>query len=155
MLLAGNLAAAAQEKISIADFMPVIGQWKGTLTYLDYSSNQQTMIPANTMLERIGDSVFDQYVYYSDEPDKNNKTRYKISGDGTRLDDMKLVERTRLPDGALKLVLESKGQDGNDHRPATFRRIYILSAHVFTITKMVRMDGETDFFQRHQYAFSR
>jgi hypothetical protein len=150
-----NLPVSAQHKIAITDFRTVEGKWKGTLTYLDYTSHQSVTIPANTLVEIVSDSSFDQYVYYTEEPDKNKKSRYVIKDNGRLLEEKRLTERYLLPDGQLKMVLESKGPDGNDHRPATFRHIMLLSANRFSITKLVRFDGEAEFFQRHQYSFSR
>jgi hypothetical protein len=145
----------AQQKISISDFISVEGKWKGTLTYLDYTSNKLTTIPANTLIEIINEYEFDQYVYYTEEPDKNKKSRYIINTAGTAVSDGKLVEKTIQQDGSIKLVLESSGPDGNDKRPAVFRHIMILSANKFVVTKTVRFEGEKDFFERHTYSFSR
>lgn len=150
-----SLFLSAQDKISIADFKAIEGKWKGTLTYLDYSSNKPVTIPANTMIEIVSDSSFDQYVYYTEEPDKSKKSRYTISANGDMLDEKKLLQKTILPDGSIKLLLESKGPDGNDQKPATFQHVMILSATLFKITKLVKFDGEENFFQRHEYAFSR
>jgi len=155
LLIISGFSTAAQHKISIDDFRMLEGKWKGTLTYLDYKSNTETTMQANTMVEIINDTEFNQYVYYSGEPDKNGMTRYGIKENGTMLNDRKLIERTKQPDGSLKLVFESKGPDGNDNKPATFNHILFISSAIFTVTKMVKFDDGKDFFRRHIYAFSR
>jgi hypothetical protein len=150
-----SIAVHAQQNISISDFRKLDGKWKGTLTYLDYSSNKLTTIPASTLIEIVSDTEFDQYIFYTEEPDKNKKTRYRINATGTELGDRRLVEKIIQTDGGIKLVLESAGPDGNDNRPAVFRHIMVLSANKFVVTKMVRFEGEKDFFERHTYSFSR
>jgi len=65
------------------------------------------------------------------------------------------VEKTLLPDGSLKIILEEKGKDGNDQKPATFNHIIKLSAGTLTIVKMVRFEGEQVFFKRNEYQFSK
>jgi hypothetical protein len=155
VMLITVLSASAQPTINMKDFAPLEGIWKGSLTYLDYTDKTQRTIPANTKIEIVNDSTFDQAIYYSAEPDKNAYSRYTIHSGGTMLSEAKLIERTILADGSLQIILESTGPDGNDNRPATFHRVYIFSATKFTITKMVKFDGEKEFFQRHQYSFSK
>jgi hypothetical protein len=150
-----SIVGNTQPSISIADFEPLAGKWKGTLTYLDYSSNKTTNIPANTSVEIISNTEFDQYVYYTEEPEKNQKTSYYIHATGTSLGDRRVIEKIIEPNGSLKLILESTGADGNDQRKAVFRHIMLISPHQFIITKMVRFDGENKFFERHTYSFSR
>ena len=107
------------------------------------------------MIELSGSDSFDQYLYYTTEPDKNNKFRYTISADGKKLNEMTLMEKKLLNDGTWQLVLESRGVDGNDNRPAAFRHIMIIGEKTFSITKMVRFDREGAYFQRHRYLFGR
>ncbi|MBK6827014.1 MAG: hypothetical protein IPG86_09130 [Chitinophagaceae bacterium] len=154
-LLAMQISSNAQTSISQKDFLPIAGKWTGTLTYLDYTSNGTERIPANALIELTGDDSYDQYLYYSAEPDKNKKFRYTISADGRKLNDMTLMEKKRLGDGSLQLVLESNGEDGNENKPARFRHILIIGEKTFSITKMVKFEGEKEYFQRHRYEFGR
>jgi hypothetical protein len=71
------------------------------------------------------------------------------------LNNMTLVEKKILEDGKLQLVLESSGADGNENKPARFRHILIIGEKTFSITKMVRFEGEKEYFQRHRYEFGR
>lgn len=112
-------------------------------------------IPANTLIELSGSDSFDQYLYYTAEPNKNNKFRYTISADGQKLNEMTIMEKKLLSDGTWQLVLESKGVDGNDNRSADFRHIMIIGAKTFSINKLVKFDGEGVYFQRHRYLFGR
>lgn len=157
-IIAGLLAtlnSLAQPKISIEDFKPLQGKWKGTLTYLDYKDNKETTIPANTHIEIKGKESFDQYIFYTAEPDKNARTRYKIKDSGIVLNDRKVTSRTILPDGSLQLTMESTGTDGNDNKAAAFQHILIISPSTFSVTKMVKFNEEEGYFRRHIYSFSR
>lgn len=155
LLLALQINSFSQTVISQKDFMPITGKWTGTLTYLDYTSNKTERIPANALIEFAGENSYDQYLYYTAEPDKNKKFRYTISDDGRMLNEMILVERKVLDDGNLQLILESSGVDGNDNKSARFRHILIIGDKTFSITKLVRFEGAKEYFQRHRYVFGR
>lgn len=154
-LLALQINSDAQTVISQKDFSPIAGKWTGTLTYLDYTSKDTVNMMANTMIELSGTDSYDQYLYYTAEPDKNKKSRYTISADGKKLNEMTLMEKKLLSDGTWQLVLESKGVDGNDNRPADFRHIMIIGEKTFSITKLVKFEGEGVYFQRHRYLFGK
>jgi hypothetical protein len=78
LLLGLQFNSSAQAVISQKDFLPIAGKWTGTLIYLDYSSNGTERIPANALIELTGNDSYDQFLYYSAEPDKNKKFRYTI-----------------------------------------------------------------------------
>lgn len=139
---------------AISDFKLLEGKWKGQLTYLDYTSNKAVTMDANTLFEMVSDSSFDQFIYYSAEPHKNADSRYTIRENGQVLNDMKLVKR-KTGTGKLLLIFEYRGPDGNDNRMATMQRVMELIGNELTITKMVKYDGEANYFQRHQYRFTR
>ena len=143
------------QTISSDDFKPLEGNWKGQLTYLDYSSNKQESIKANASVEIKKSAKFELGIYYADEPSQNGKEIYRIKENGTMLNNRKVIERTVQADGTLKIVLEDKGRDGNDKKPATFHHELFISKNMFIITKMVKFDGEENFFQRNRYSFSR
>ncbi len=143
------------QTVNSSDFKSAAGKWTGTLTYLDYTSNKPVTIKVNAAVEMKNENQFTLAFYYTDEPSENEKNNYVIKENGTKVNDMQLIERTLQADGALKIVLERKGLDGNDHKPATFHQVMVIADKLFTITKLVKFDGEEQFFQRHQYSFSR
>jgi hypothetical protein len=71
------------------------------------------------------------------------------------INDTKVIECSVLPGGALKIVLEEKGKDCNDRKPATFHHVMVISKNKFTLTRLVKFDDDSNFFQRNQYSFSR
>lgn len=155
LLLTGNLAAKAQMKVSITDFQPATGTWKGQLTYLDYSSNKEVSIQATLNAEVKGDNRIKLNFDYPAEPGYGSKEQYEIRENGKMVNDMKVMERTTLSDGSLKIVLESRGKDGNDQKPAVFHHVFELGKNSFMLSKLVKFEGQEKFFQRNQYSFQR
>ena len=141
--------------VSINDFKPIEGRWSGTLTYLDYGKNTNETIKTNVEVSIKNAAVFEVAIFFADEPNKSGKDKYRIRKSGTMINKRKLIERTVLPDGSLKIVLEENGKDGNDSKTATFHHVLLIANKEFTMTKLVKFDGETTFFQRNQYSFSR
>lgn len=145
---------ANSQTVSLKDFQLIAGEWKGRLTYLDYTSSKQETIGA-MLTAKLGTNTVDFIIGYPGESGKGGKDSYVINKEGTMINGMKLTERTMTDKGLLKIVLEEKGRDGNDQRPATFHHELILGKNEFSITKLVKFDGESEFFQRNQYKFTR
>ncbi len=142
-----------------SDFNNLFGTWKGTLTYKDYGSGNSVSIKTTIYgwmkdHQRRG-RTWKLKFEYPEEPDHSTKENWTISKDGTMINQAKIVEKKKLADGSLKIVLEEKGIDGNDNKPCTIRKVIELNSHSFTIAKLVRFDDEKEFFQRHIYQFTR
>jgi len=129
------------------------GQWAGTLTYLDYSTKKSTSIPCTLEVARAGGGAWEVRTGYPDEPHANSRERVALGEDGRRLGDEAVVERRALEDGGVLLVTERDGVD--DDRPARFRFEYRIGAHEYSLRKLVRLNGEREFFERHIYRWSR
>lgn len=160
LLLEGNgklLYAPSPEsrpRLEALDFKPAQGDWKGQLRYLDYTSDTLRTIPASARLLMDEPGGFDLYIFYAEEPSKNDRSAYRVEAEGTRVNGMTLVEK-RDSAGTRILVFDEEGLDGNDKRPATIRRIWQVSPQRFAIIKQIRWKGETVFFERHRYQFAR
>lgn len=154
VLLLLGMSGNAQT-ITTQDLQPAAGKWKGTLTYLDYSSNKSETINANVLVEVKGSGKYYISFSYTDEPKYNGKEKFVIKENGTMVNNKKVIEKTTLPDGSVRIVLESRGKDGNDHKMATFREILLIAANSFSITKMVKFDEGGEYFERNRYAFAR
>lgn len=146
---------AHAQSVKDADFQTVTGAWTGKLTYLDYSSNKEVAINAKLATSRKKENHYELKFDYPNEPGYGGKDVYRIGENGTKINDMKVIERSTQADGSLKIVLEAKGKDGNEGKAATFNHILLIANNKFSITKLVRFDGEEKFFQRNQYAFTR
>lgn len=153
LLMAGQAGHA--QSVRLTDIKPAEGKWKGTLTYLDYTSSKTETINANAEVLVTGSKAFSIEFYYTDEPSHNNRQPFLVNDDGTQVNEEKVMEKTRLLNGSLRIVLESRGTDGNDNKKAVLREVMIISPHDFSIAKWVRFEGETEFFERNKYVFSR
>jgi uncharacterized membrane protein YphA (DoxX/SURF4 family) len=135
------------------------GTWKGTLTYKDYTSDTQEIIPVTIYGWRKGNEntsrTWRLKFEYDNEPKANNSADYEISKDHRKINDAVIIEKQTLADGSLKVVTEKRGEDGNDHKPCTIRTIIQLKYNTLIITKLVKFDGESDFFQRNEYKVTR
>lgn len=155
VLLCLGMSGRAQSPVTgIDDFKLLQGNWEGTLSYEDYSSHKTVTIQATAAITIEGSS-FLMSIDYPAEPGRGDKSRYAIAENGMLINNKKLLERSLLSGGILKIVLEEKGRDGNDNKPATFHQVWMISKNKLTISKMVKFDDGQDFFQRHQYVFNR
>jgi len=142
-------------------------EWKGTLTYRDYTTDKETSIESTLTvvkvagLAEVGNDFADAGVTpgwdfrigYPREPKMNSSEVIKISPGGDRLGDEVVTQRLEMSDGTLRLVTEKRGTD-ND-LPALFRFVYTITDSVFTITKLVRPESEVEFFERNEYRWKR
>jgi hypothetical protein len=156
---ASGAAAPAGTAVTAADIDLLTGApWNGTLTYLDYTSHQQTTIKSSLSVTRLPprpDSAFawDMRVGYADEPQANSGETAVLTRDGRVFRDGAVLERTLLPDGSVRVVTEQDGED--DHRNARFRFVYLLGREQSSIQKLVRFTPQEAFFERHVFRWSR
>ncbi len=151
ILLSGS--AFSQPVVSTADFKAATGSWKGTLTYLDYTSGKPFTMPAGMVL-RVADREhvilsFD----YPKEPNANDNDTIAIKG--SEINDAEVISRENMEDGGIKIVTEKEGVDGNDNRKALLRHIYIISKNSFQNAKQVKFEGTDTWIKRSEYLFSR
>ena len=137
------------------DFKCLEGKWKGALTYLDYSSHQPVTIPAHAEFAVKTATEMELAFIYPDEPSHNSVQQYQLKENNSLLNNARVLLRETLPGGFLKMVTEEKGTDGNDGKPAVFRQEWIIHSNRFTLTKLVKFADAGEFFQRHQYVFTR
>lgn len=139
--------------ITASDFAPLIStNWKGNLTYTDYTSGKLTKIPVNLSVMQINDTSFELSLNFPDEPQANGADTIHILNDGTYLDNKKIVS-VQKSGNAATITGESTGSDNN--KPAQFRYTYVISLSKFTITKEVRYDDSNEYFLRNKYQFNK
>lgn len=154
VLVSVSHAAGQTPRVSAEDFRLLAGaRWVGTLVYRDYQSNKEVSIRANlAVTESPGDGSSWVFEYeYPDEPKANSRRTVTLSDGGTRIDDEKVVERTSMDGGGVRIMTERRGVD-ND-RAAIIRYTYVIDASSFSITKEVRLEGATEFFERNRYSW--
>lgn len=140
--------------ITSGDLKNLIGEWTGTLTYLDYSSNKPYSMPANLIVKQGGNE--NQYLLstnYPNEPKANSKGKITVSKNGKQLNKKDLKSKERLPDGQIQLITEYVGKDNN--KKAFIRNIYILGEKQFIIRKEVRFENTNEWLKRNEYNYKR
>lgn len=147
---------SAQNKISIADFKMAEGKWKGTLTYLDYTSGKPYKMPCNITLSSV-DSNPQQLILaneYPDEPKANGNDTLVISRDGNMIDDGMVIVKDKKG-GLLRVITEKNGVDGNENRKAVIRHIYEAGKKNFSVRKEIKFEGEERWKLRNEYKMTR
>ncbi len=143
------------QKVTPTDLKLLEGSWVGTLTYLDYKTNQPYTMPSNTTFKQSKNNlnIYLRSISYSNEPKANQKDSMIISNDETMLDDYKIISNKKLQDDAIEIIGEKNGVDGNDNKPATIRRIFTISSNIFINQKQVMFNGTNNWIIRHTYRF--
>src|SRR6476620_2289542 len=111
--------------ITKSDINQMKGEWKGSLTYLDYSTKKPYTMPADltiSYLEKTNAIVF--LNTYPNEPKANSADTVMLSKDGSMIDKETVRSRSVIPDRGTVIITEISGVDGNDNRPALIRHTY-------------------------------
>lgn len=145
------------DQISVKDFKPAFGKWKGTLAYLDYKTGKPYTMPANITISK--DENTDRYLLmgfeYPDEPKANNNDTLFFSNNGSQINGAPVTSKLRSKRMGLEIITEKPGIDGNDNRKATIKHIYIIGRKTFISRKEIRFDGEAKFILRSEYIMKR
>ena len=139
--------------IKASELKPWLGNWKGTLSYKDFTSGNVVTINASIKLGPIVDhnkiAVAEKY---PEEPTRGGIDTLRFSDDGNYISDIKLVSKKKTGDN-FQFVLETEGEDAG--QKAEIRITYSFSKSRFTRKKEVRHRGETDYFLRNDYKLVR
>ncbi|PZU85414.1 MAG: hypothetical protein DI529_10035 [Chryseobacterium sp.] len=156
LLIATLTQAQKKSNRLINDFIKVEGNWTGQLTYLDYSSGKPYTMSADLEIKRIPNTNEFLFVHtYPKEKSANKTDTITISKDGQYIGKEKLVSRTKLHKGDMRIITEKEGKDGNDGKKATIRQTYILGNTSFSTQKDVLFSGETTWIKRHEYVYKK
>ncbi|OWY21333.1 hypothetical protein C7N43_24210 [Sphingobacteriales bacterium UPWRP_1] len=143
-------------KVCLKDFELLVGSWQGSLTYLDYTSGKPYTMPVNLTIGRIGKS--NAFIFanaYPDEPGANATDTVTIAKNRQYIDDEMVVSRKKIPGGAIEIITQKNGKDGNEQENARFRYTYKIGRNEFRRIKEVKFEGENSWIKRHEYAFER
>lgn len=152
------------QTITLADLAALAGDWKGTLTYRDFRSDQEFDIPAKLSLRasRLKTTIFLEFVFSDpgrDVEDVQTFTQSQskeslietIFQDGRPVQKEWKVERFEKSEDGLVAVLTTPSTDNN--RPAVLRRTITLDGSSLTFVQEVSY-GEK-FQQRNRAVFER
>ena len=149
-----SLSLYSQPKIFADDLKTIIGEWEGSLTYLDYQTNEPFTMPANLIIEQgKNENKLVLKNIYPNEPKANNKSKIKISKDGSLLNKNKVVSREKSENGHLQIQTEHEGKD--DNKKALIRYTYTIGTNVFTIRKEVQFNKNNDWIKRSEFSHTR
>ena len=148
-----SLSVKAQT-LQVKDLSSSIGNWEGTLTYIDYSSGKPYTMLANIKIELTADNKGFVFGYeYPREPQANSKDTTYIIGNYFGKD--KIVEFKKDTNGGFKMITEINGNDGNDNKRAVLKHTYLLKSNTFSIIKEVKFEGTNKWIKRNEYLLNR
>jgi len=142
------------QSLHVRDLSSSVGAWKGKLTYLDYSSGKPYTMLANIKISLTENK--NGYIMgyeYPNEPHANSKDTTFINDNLFGKD--KIIEFKKAANGGFTLITEFEGEDGNDHKKATFRHTYILKSNTYSIIKDVKFEGTDKWIKRNEYLVNR
>ena len=145
-----------QDKIFFEDLASLVGDWEGSLTYMDYSSGKPYTMPANLKVEE-GKNRYELVLnnIYPNEPKANSKGKLKMSKDGSKIDGKPVVSRSMDDNYVVQLIVEYEGKDGNDNKKAIIRLTYTLGDKEFINRKEVRFLDSDEWILRNEFKYQR
>jgi hypothetical protein len=131
------------------------GHWKGTLTYLDYSSTNSYTIPVEIDISYTSNKEGYIRAYsYPNEPNENSTDTTYTRASGKYFGKEKVTRFIKSNSRDFTLITEFNDVDGNDKKPATIRHKYQLEGNSFIIRMDVKFKGTTNWINRHEYRFT-
>jgi hypothetical protein len=148
--------AYSDSTVTSKEFKNLIGCWKGSLTYLDYSTNKPFSMPANIMVKDFKSSnLIICSMIYPEEPRANSLDTILISKDGRLLNNEAIKIKRSINKDSLEIVTEITGIDGNDNKAAIIRHTYMLGKNTYSVKKEVQFTTQTQWILRNEYKFIR
>ncbi len=146
--------------VSSNELQELFGQWEGTLSYTDYSDDSSTSTLKCKMIIYwkgrkgsigIGFTEPNGKVIYDIVKMKLLKKGKKIKFDGKKykVDYFKQDKNSK----SWELIMSCSGKDNN--RKATIKQRIEYNDTTLLITKEVKYEGTSDFFERSKYTLER
>ncbi len=131
------------------------GHWKGTLTYLDYTSAKLVTIPAEIDISFTSNKTgyIRAYSYPNEENSNSTDTTYTKQS-GKYFGKGKVVRFIKFNSRDFTLITEFNDVDGNDKKQATIRNKYQLEGNSMIFRKDVKFKGTTNWINRNEYRFT-
>jgi len=146
--------ATAQRTIAPEELNILLGEWTGTLTYMNYGNGQPFTMPAELEVERGKNQYqFALSTSYPNEPNANSKGMIKLSEDGTKINKEPITSIEQLPNELMQIITEYKGKD--DRKKALIKNVYIIGKTTLIIRKEVKFDGSDTWLKRNEYTYGR
>jgi len=131
------------------------GNWRGTLEYLDYTTEKLTQIPVRvTITAKHGKpGSWEVAYFYTDEPQANTTEVLRIGKGGTVFLNGKVVTNTLAEAGTRTVTTQHPGKD--NRRRAWLHETVVLSANQLVFRKEVQYTAQEPLFVRNQYTLER
>jgi len=144
----------SQNTVTPSIFENIIGAWQGSLTYLDYTSNKPYTMPVNLYIEK-GKNEYQVKLLleYPKEPNANSSDKIKITKDGTKINNAKVVLVEKVSENETQITTEYSGKDNN--QKAIIRLIYGIGGANLSIQKEVKFENTENWILRNKYNYTR
>lgn len=143
--------------VQLSDFKQSVGEWKGKLAYLDYSSGVPFTMSANANViidSSKGSKIILQFTYPK-EPNANGNDTLSISKNGSFINGKEVSGYKKSDEGVWLMTTEQHAVDGNDNKSCSIQHIYIFNKNFLVLRKEVRFEGEQNWIVRSEYTFQR
>ena len=135
-------------------FEHTIGEWKGSLTYIDYQTNEPYTMPVNLRIENGKNKYqFKLFLEYPKEPSANSTDKIKISKDGTKINKTEVISNRNISEEEFEIITKYSGKDNNEI--AEIRVIYIIGKAELIIRKEVKFEKTGNWILRNEYNYKR
>jgi hypothetical protein len=149
------LAQTKKVSFQISTLSSSVGKWKGTLTYLDYSSANAYTMPAEIDISYTRNKTGYIRAYsYPNEPKANSTDTTYTKDSGKYFGKEKVFSFVKNNSRDFTLITEFDDVDGNDKKEATIRHKYQLEGNSFIIRMDVKFKGTSIWINRHEYRFT-
>lgn len=154
MILTFSLSCYGQTKVTSEDLQLAIGNWEGSITYLDYQSNKPYTMLANLLVkEGTNENTLILNNNYPNEPKANNSDKIKITKNGLLLNKNEVISREELKNGGIQIKTEHVAKDNG--RKARIRYTYSIDNTIFIIRKEVQFEELADWIKRSEFTYTR
>jgi len=127
-----------------------IGNWSGTLTYLDYQTSEPYSLPLELAVEQKKKNKVSVNYTYPNEPKANSKESFSLSKDGTTFNNRPIIYYLKGGDvGEEIIITEYIGKD--DNQTATIKETYIISDWHLRVYKEVQFDSSQEWIKRNEF----
>ena len=143
-----------QNNVTSEEIDQTLGSWKGTLSYIDYTSNKPFSMHTNLNVKKgKNKNQLILEITYPNEPKANNKEKILFSKNGTHLNNHKIVSKEKLLSGHLLIITEHSGKD--NQKKARIKNIYTIGKNQFVMRKEVKFKDSEKWMLRNEYNYER
>ena len=149
LLLCCCFAFSGKPRVRDKDFQTFEGQWKGSLSYRDYSTDKWTTIPSLLTVKRKPGKTWLFIYQYPEEPAANSVDTIQLEQQGRGINGQEVISRTT---GSVLNIITRKKNPGDHSRE--FRYSWRYDGKNFSHQKEESSQADS-FLLRFRYSFQR